>query len=132
VKGFPYSWIVIDYMNKVHWNYTVGAYRRWRADRIVAEVNQGGAMVESTIRTVDPSASLRLVHASRGKIVRAEPVSALYEQRRVHHVGGFYELEDQLCSFAPGSKDSPDRLDALVYAITDLMIVAKGATLCFG
>ena len=104
----------------------VGAYRRHRADRIVAEKNQGGAMVESTIRVVDPNVPLRLVHASRGKIVRAEPVSALYEQGRVSHVGGFAELEDQLCSFAPGSRDSPDRLDALVYALTELMLDGLG------
>ena len=63
-----------------------------------------------------------MVHASRGKIVRAEPVSALYEQRKCHHVGGFPELEDELCSFEPGTADSPDRMDALVYAITDLMV----------
>lgn len=110
----------------------VGAYRRYRADRIVAEVNQGGLLVENTIRVIDPNVSLRMVHASRGKLIRAEPVSALYEQRRVHHLGGFFELEDQLCSFAPGSKDSPDRLDALVYAITDLMVERQGAVLCFG
>jgi phage terminase large subunit-like protein len=110
----------------------VGAYRRHRADRIVAEVNQGGAMVENTIRVIDPNVPLRLVHASRGKIVRAEPVSALYEQGRIHHVGGFAELEDQLCSFAPGSKDSPDRLDALVYALTDLMIGGARPVLLFG
>jgi phage terminase large subunit-like protein len=104
----------------------VGAYRRHRADRIVAEKNQGGAMVESTIRVVDPNAPIRLVHASRGKIVRAEPVSALYEQGRVSHIGGFAELEDQLCSFAPGSTASPDRLDALVYALTELMLGGVG------
>jgi phage terminase large subunit-like protein len=65
---------------------------------------------------------VRTVHASRGKIIRAEPVSALYEQHRISHVGCFPELEDQLCSFEPGSTDSPDRLDSLVYAFTDLMV----------
>jgi predicted phage terminase large subunit-like protein len=98
------------------------AFHRWRADRIIAESNQGGAMVESTIRVVDPNTPVTLVHASRGKIVRAEPVSALYEQKRVSHAGVFPDLEDQLCSFSPGSKDSPDRLDALVYALTELAL----------
>jgi phage terminase large subunit-like protein len=105
----------------------VVAYHRWRADRIVAESNQGGAMVENIVRVVDPRVSLKLVHASRGKIVRAEPVSALYEQGRVHHLGMFAELENQLCCFAPGSTDSPDRLDALVYALTELMVPAWAA-----
>ncbi len=102
----------------------VNAYRRHRADRIVAEANQGGAMVESTLRVVDPNIPVRLVHASRGKITRAEPISALYEQGRIHHVGGFDQLEDQLCSFEPGSSGSPDRLDALVWALTELMVGA--------
>lgn len=100
----------------------VEAYRRWEADRIVAESNQGGAMVESTIRVVAPSAPVTLVRASRGKVARAEPVSALYEQGRVHHVGSLQSLEDQLCSFEPGSSKSPDRLDALVWALTELML----------
>jgi hypothetical protein len=98
------------------------AFKRHEADRIVAEANQGGAMVETTLRAVDRSIPVRLVHASRGKITRAEPVSALYEQNRVHHAGCFPELEDELCSFEPGSADSPDRLDALVWGITDLML----------
>jgi len=100
----------------------VRAYHRHKADRIVAEVNQGGAMVESTVRVVDPSVSYKAVHASRGKVARAEPVSALYEQGRVHHVGAFPQLEDQLCDFAPGATSSPDRLDALVWAITELCL----------
>jgi predicted phage terminase large subunit-like protein len=100
----------------------VAAYKKHEADRIVAEANQGGAMVETTLRAVDRSIPVRLVHASRGKITRAEPVSALYEQNRVHHAGCFPELEDELCSFEPGSTDSPDRLDALVWAVTDLML----------
>jgi predicted phage terminase large subunit-like protein len=100
----------------------VAAFKRHKGDRIVAEANQGGAMVESTLRAVDRSIPVRLVHASRGKITRAEPVSALYEQHRVHHAGCFPELEDELCSFEPGTTDSPDRLDALVWGITDLML----------
>ncbi len=109
----------------------VGAYRRHNADRIIAEKNQGGDMVENTIRMVDANVPIRLVHASRGKIVRAEPISALYEQGRVHHVGMFTELEDQLCSFSPGSKNSPDRLDSLVYAITELLVVGQRPQLLF-
>jgi phage terminase large subunit-like protein len=100
----------------------VAAFKRHEADRIVAEANQGGAMVETTLRAVDRSVPVRLVHASRGKITRAEPVSALYEQHKIHHVGCFPELEDECCSFEPGSADSPDRLDALVWALTDLML----------
>jgi phage terminase large subunit-like protein len=105
----------------------IALYVRHSADRIVAEVNNGGAMVESTIRMVDPNVSYRAVHASRGKVVRAEPVSALYEQGRVHHVGTFASLEDQLCSFTSDfdrsrAGYSPDRLDALVWALTELMV----------
>ncbi len=101
----------------------VGLYSRHAADRIVAEINNGGEMVETVIRQVDPSASVRTVHATRGKYVRAEPVAALYEQGRVHHVGAFPELEDQMCTYTlDGLPDgsSPDRLDALVWALTEL------------
>ncbi len=84
-------------------------FHKYKADRVIAETNQGGAMVESTLRVIDPNMPYKGVHASRGKIVRAEPVSALYEQGRAHHVGAFPELEDQLCSFTPGSTKSPDR-----------------------
>ncbi|MGO9771102.1 MAG: hypothetical protein ACLPSW_16445 [Roseiarcus sp.] len=100
----------------------IAAYKRHKADRIVAEANQGGQMVESTLRAVDANVPVKLVHASRGKITRAEPISALYEQARVHHVGGFPELEDEMCSFEPGSAKSPDRMDALVWALTELMV----------
>jgi phage terminase large subunit-like protein len=79
----------------------IEAYRRLGADRIVAEVNQGGDLVEATLRTIDPNVSYSGVHASRGKFVRAEPVAAMYEQNRVHHVGNFPLLEDQLTSFTP-------------------------------
>jgi len=100
----------------------VALYRKWTADRVVAEANQGGLMVETTIRTVDPNVSFKAVHASKGKITRAEPIAALAEQFRIHHVGVFPELEDQLTSYAAGSPDSPDRLDALVWAVTELMV----------
>jgi len=99
----------------------VTGFYKFKADRIVAEVNFGGDMVEAIIRVVDKNVPFKKVHASRGKTVRAEPVSALYEQGRVHHVGSFPDLEDQICEWVPGDK-SPDRLDALVWAITDLML----------
>lgn len=106
----------------------VTAYSKYKADRIVAEANNGGAMVEFTVATVARDLGLRVsykaVHASRGKVTRAEPVSALYEQGVVHHVGCFPQLEDQLCEWMPGDK-SPDRLDALVWALTDLLVDAK-------
>lgn len=107
----------------------VAALDEWKGDRIVAESNQGGEMVEHTVRTVRADAPYRSVHASRGKRARAEPIAALYEQGKVHHVGGLPELEDQLCAFAPESNDgSPDRADALVWALSDL---SDGAGLGF-
>lgn len=93
-----------------------------QADRIVAEVNNGGDLVEINIRTVDPMVPYKAVHASRGKRTRAEPVSALYEQHKVHHVGAFKELEDQMCTWQPAEGKSPDRVDALVWAITELLL----------
>ena len=96
----------------------VTAHHKARGDRIVGEVNNGGDMVGHVILTVDPNVPFQKVHASRGKHVRAEPVSALYEQGRFHHVGAFPLLEDQMCEWQPGMT-SPDRLDALVWAATD-------------
>ena len=104
-------------------------YDRWRADRIVAESNYGGAMVEHTIRTARPNAPITLVQASRGKTVRAEPIAALYEQGKCRHVGYFPELERQMCLFsASGYKGprSPDRADAGIWALTDLMVDGPG------
>ena len=109
----------------------VKAYGQWNADRIVAEVNQGGDLVENTIRMVDANVSYKAVSASRGKITRAEPVSALFEQHRVHLVGNFPELEDQLCTYEPGSSGSPDRLDAMTWAITELLVANSNSTLGF-
>lgn len=101
----------------------VDAYYDHDADYIVAEDNQGGEMVSFTIHTVDPNVPVKLIHASRGKLPRAEPVSALYEQGRVHHIGSLGALEDQLTTWVPGeTTDSPDRLDALVHAITALLV----------
>lgn len=96
-----------------------------KADRIVAEGNQGGEMVRHTIETVRPNVPIKIVHASRGKQARAEPVAALYEQSRVSHVGVMPDLEDQLCTWEPLSgQASPDRLDAMVWALTELMVGA--------
>lgn len=105
----------------------VAAYHQHKADTIVAEANQGGDMVRQVLQTVDQRAPVKLVRATRGKRTRAEPVAALYEQGRVHHVGFFPDLEDQLCSWVPDVGTSPDRLDALVWAVTDLVVDKQGA-----
>lgn len=103
------------------------AARTWQADRVVAEANQGGAMVASVLRAADISLPLKLVHASRGKVARAEPVAALYEAGRVRHAGHFPLLEDELCGLLSGGRyegtgRSPDRADALVWAMTELLL----------
>jgi phage terminase large subunit-like protein len=102
---------------------------RWQADRIVAEANNGGDMVRSVLHTQDRALPVTLVHASRGKAARAEPVSLLYARGRVRHAGVFPELEDQLCGMTPtgyqGPGRSPDRADALVWALTELMLKRK-------
>jgi phage terminase large subunit-like protein len=99
---------------------------RFGADRLVAEINQGGDMVAEVIRQVDPLVPFKGVHATKGKAARAEPVAALYEQGRVHHVGaGLEALEDQMCLMTARGFDgrgSPDRVDALVWALHDLII----------
>lgn len=113
VRGSPDEWAKA----------AVALYRQFDADRIVAEKNQGGEMVEAVIRAVDRNVPVTLVHASRGKYVRAEPISALYEQNRVHHVGRFDELEDQMCLFSADydrKNGSPDRVDALVWGLASL------------
>ena len=105
----------------------VAAYHEFRADRIVAERNFGGAMVEAVIRSTDKNVSYKEVTASRGKIARAEPVAALYEQGKISHVGSFLELEDQMCSMTASGyvgEGSPDRADALVWALSELMVEA--------
>jgi phage terminase large subunit-like protein len=109
----------------------IAAYRTHHADRIVAERNNGGDMVEATIRMVDPNVPVTTVWASRGKVTRAEPVSALYEQGRMHHVGALPQLEDQMCAFTADfdrqrAGFSPDRVDALVWAVSDLLIEPMG------
>jgi hypothetical protein len=100
----------------------VALFERWQADRIVAEANFGGAMVESTIRAVKPNVPVKLVTASRGKAVRAEPIAALYERGQVKHGGRFVALEDEMTTWKPGDKRSPNRLDAAVWAFTELML----------
>ena len=106
----------------------VYAYRTHQADRLVGEVNNGGDLVEAVLRTKDLQFAYKAVHASRGKLTRAEPIAALYEQGRVHHVGTFGSLEDQLCDFDPNvAQKSPDRMDALVWALWELSEGAESA-----
>lgn len=103
-------------------NVALRAYDKYSADRIVAEVNNGGDMVETTIRTVRANVPYSKVHASRGKTKRAEPISSLYEQGKISHIGQFPQLEDQMCTYVPddNTQKSPDRLDALVWGMTEL------------
>ena len=98
----------------------VEAYHTWQADRIIGESNNGGDMIGLLLKQVDNNVSYKKVTASRGKQVRAEPISALYEQGRVHHVGVFEKLETQMCEWTPDMPKSPDRMDALVWALTEL------------
>ena len=105
----------------------IDAFNRHRADRVIAEINNGGQLVEHTLRMVNRHIPFKAVHASRAKVTRAEPISALYEQRKVSHVGSFPELEDQLCAFTSDfdrarAGYSPDRLDALVWALSELLV----------
>jgi phage terminase large subunit-like protein len=133
--GQGHGWVLADLSGRyqpAEWaKAVIAAYRAHRADRVVAEVNNGGEMVEATLRVIDPNLAFVPVYASRGKIVRAEPVAALYEQGRVHHLGAFPQLEDQMCDLRQGARDdanlrrernSPDRVDALVWALTDLLV----------
>ena len=110
VQGSPKTWATA----------AVTAYHRHKANCIVAEDNNGGEMVEAVIKQVDPTVTVKRVHASRGKATRAEPVAAISEQGRDHHVGAFAALEDELCLWMVGDA-SPNRLDAKVWAITELM-----------
>ncbi len=109
VRGTP-----LDWARQVAW-----AVDKHGADRVVGEVNNGGDLVEVNLRTVSKNLPFKKVSASRGKYIRAEPIAALYEKGEVHHVGAFPELEDQMCEWLPGD-ESPDRMDALVWAITEL------------
>jgi phage terminase large subunit-like protein len=102
----------------------VSTFKFLHGDRMVAEVNNGGDLVESLIRSIDPEIPYRAVRASRGKITRAEPIASLYEQKKVWHAEVFTDLEDQMCTYTPGDK-SPDRVDALVWALTELSEVER-------
>jgi phage terminase large subunit-like protein len=107
----------------------IALWRRHSADALIAEVNQGGDMVKAVIGEADPEVPVIPVRARRGKYLRAEPIAALYEQGRVKHVGVFPALEDEMCDFGPDGLSagrSPDRLDALVWALTALTISARG------
>lgn len=112
----------------------VSLYRSWSADKIIAEKNQGGLMVESTLKAIDRAVPVELVTATRGKVVRAEPISALYEQGRIHHCGNFNTLEDQMCLFSidyvrSAANGSPDRVDALVWGLTKIFDKITGRRL---
>jgi phage terminase large subunit-like protein len=111
-RGTPHQWA----------SAAITAYHKWHANLLVAETNQGGEMVRQTIQSVDATVPYKGVHASHSKQARAEPVAALYEQGRIHHVGTFGELEDQQCQWVAGTGPSPDRLDALVWALTELLL----------
>jgi len=128
-EGYAHGYVLEDATCKgtpEDWAKTaVRMYRKWEADKIIAEKNQGGEMVSSVLKAQDRTIPIKLVHASRGKVVRAEPISALYEQGRIHHVGSFDLLEDQMCTFSVdqvrnSSTGSPDRVDALVWGLTEL------------
>lgn len=136
--SYGHAWVLADTSGRyqpIEWARTaISAYRAHRADRIVAEVNNGGDMVEATLRMIEPNVPFTAVRASRGKITRAEPIAALYEQGRVHHLGAFPKLEDQMCAFVADTRgslkisstsSSPDRVDALVWALTDLLVDPK-------
>src|ERR1700675_1918503 len=120
----PHFYVIDDLSGKFSPNdaaqRVVQGYTTYRADRIVAEINNGGDLVEAVLRNVDHNFAYKAVHASRGKLTRAEPIAALYEQHRVHHVGAFGVLEDQICDYIPLVSKSPDRMDALVWALTAL------------
>ena len=119
------AYVIADYTTKaspMQWaQRAIDAYREHRADAIVAEVNNGGDMIPTLIKQIDSSVNVKTVRATRGKALRAEPIASFYEQGRVHHVGELEKLETQMCIWTPEDPKSPDRLDALVWALTDLL-----------
>lgn len=131
----PHAFVLEDatvHENPTGWaRAVVNAYEKFSADRVIGETNNGGELVETVIRVVDRSVSYKSVSASRGKKKRAEPIAALYEQGRVHHAGAFPELEEQMTTWEPGETEgdeggfSPDRMDALVWVLTDLMLTPQ-------
>lgn len=120
LRGSPAEWATT----------AIRAYHARQADRIIGEVNNGGEMVGHTLSTIDSTVSYKAVRASRGKYTRAEPIAALYEKGMIHHVGVFPELEDQMCTWVPGEK-SPDRMDALVWGMTELMLENSSGPLAY-
>ena len=131
ITNLGHGYVLADYSgvySPAEWSSkAIHAYTTWKADRIVAEGNQGGEMVRHTLHTNDRNVPVTIVHASRGKYARAEPVAALFEQSRAHIAGSLPTLEDQLCAWEPLSGDgSPDRLDAMVWALTHCMIGDAG------
>lgn len=114
ILGGPSEWV----------KQAISAYYKYKANCIVAESNNGGALIKNAVHAVDPDVPVELVTATRGKQLRAEPIAMLYDQRRVHHVGMFPALETQMCEWVPGDK-SPDRLDANVWALTYLLVGEK-------
>lgn len=117
MKGTPLEWGTA----------AVNAFHKYRADRMVGEVNNGGDLVEANIYSIDQHIPFRAVRATRGKVLRAEPVVSIYERGRAHHVGAFPILEDQLTTWVPGNP-SPDRLDALVWGVTELAVDPEPVT----
>ncbi len=115
VKGSPSQWA----------KNVVLAYHKYSVNEVVVEVNQGGDLVETVLKTVDSSIKVKAVRATKSKHTRASPVAMLYEQGKVFHVRPFSILEEQMCSFVPGKGKSPDRVDALVWAVTELMLEKK-------
>jgi len=113
IRGSPLEWA----------RAVVRAFNDWKADRVIGEVNNGGDLVEANLRTVDRNIPFKSVHATRGKAIRAEPIAALYEQGKWHHLGAFPQLEDQMCEWMPNepNQKSPDRLDAHVWAAVELV-----------
>lgn len=108
----------------------VNSFYRLKADKVVVEINKGGDLVENVLRSIDRTIPIKTVRASRGKYTRAEPIAALYEQKRIFHTCPFTLLESQICEYVPGlSSKSPDRMDALVWAFTDLFLEGNGGAL---
>lgn len=124
--GFDGRYYIIDdasdlYSTSEWGKASVGIYKKWKADRLIGEVNQGGDLVEMNIQNTDDSIPVKKVHATRGKLKRAEPISALYEDGKVSHVGHFSVMEEEMCSYTGDNKDdSPNRLDALVWVMAFL------------
>ena len=131
-KGVDEKYYIIDdvsgKMTADNWaRVSINAYHKYQANMLIAEVNNGGDLVERVIRGIDNTVKYKSVSATRGKLVRAEPISALYEQGKVSHCGSFKVLEDQMCSYTGDRHKSPDRLDAMVWAMTELTSSSKQA-----